>query len=150
MSPKGIQVMDIQTENEDKDRGNDEKIDMHRDDKTAVTLPQGDEGSEKITPPRKTTKKVIENPFVDEEVSNSPIPDPTPAEISMKPEPPRKSNKRKNAPSPNPDLKPSRDISKRQTHEKLCKPSPEKPKNDSPTKPPKKTPTRSKRGRKRY
>ena len=150
MSPKRIQIMDTQTENEEKDRDNDEKIDMHRDDKTVVTLPKEDEGSEKIATPRKNTKKVVENPFVDEEVSNSPIPDPTPAETSIKSEPLKKSNKRKNAPSPNPDLKPSRDISKRQTHEKLHKPSPEKPKNDSPTKPPKKTPTRSKRGRKRY
>merc|ERR1712062_333035 len=60
---------------------------------------QPTETKEDSTTPKKTTRKAGENPFVDEEVSNSPVPDPTPAETSRKVAPQKKSNKRKNSPA---------------------------------------------------
>merc|ERR1712223_1147077 len=58
---------------------------------------QPTETKEDSTISKKTARKVGENPFVDEEVSNSPVPDPTPAETSRKTASQKKSNKRKNS-----------------------------------------------------
>ena len=86
---------------------------------------------------------------MDEEVSNSPVPDPTPAETSRKAAPQKKSNKRKNSPARNEESASTFDIKELQS-DKSSKISKEETKKESAAKSPKRTPTRSKRGRKRY
>ena len=107
------------------------------------------ETAEESTISKKPQRKIGENPFVDEEVSNSPVPDPTPAESSRKIAPQKKSNKRKNSPT-RPEESESNFNIKQEKSEKVTKSTPEEIKKDTPAKSPKRTPTRSKRGRKRY
>lgn len=104
---------------------------------------------EKTTSLRKNTRKAGENPFVDEEVSNSPVPDPSPSETSRKATSQKKTNKRKSQTVLSEESQPNINLDDKQS-EKSSKLSPEKSKNNSSAKAPKKTPTRSKRGRKRY
>merc|ERR1711899_181857 len=110
---------------------------------------QPNETKEDSTISKKTTRKVGENPFVDEEVSNSPVPDPTPAETSRKAAPQKKSNKRKNSPARTEGSESNFNIKELQS-DKSSKISKEETKKESAAKSPKRTPTRSKRGRKRY
>ena len=97
----------------------------------------------------KPHRKVGENPFVDEEVSNSPVPDPTPAESSRKAAAHKKSNKRKTSPERTEESESNFNI-KEEKSDKVLKSSKEEIKKEAAAKSPKRTPTRSKRGRKRY
>lgn len=94
-------------------------------------------------------RKIGENPFVDEEVSNSPVPDPTPSETSRKSTPQKKPSKRKSEPiiTEEPQTNQRNNAEQSEKHSKV---SPGKSKPQPSTKAPKRTPTRSKRGRKRY
>ena len=105
--------------------------------------------STKASISKKSPKKVSENPFVDEEVSNSPVPDPTPTESSRKVGSQKKSNKRKTSPADTEESESNLHINQHQS-DKTAKLSSEDKKKDAVIKSPKRTPTRSKRGRKRY